>query len=130
MVFCKRDFISWQNIIFRNAFIISPVIFTHISVFILEHTHTSYRESCRYATVHISTPPSLCLVKCLEGPSKPSAKVSFILSVRKRFSQLFQGSLDSFPSKQCFMFSVPEYSRNMPAGLNARFTGVMLSKAD
>lgn len=34
------------------------------------------------------------------------------------------------PNKLCFMFSVPEYTKNMPAGLNASFTGAMLGKAD
>lgn len=71
---------------------------------------------------HISTPPSLCLVKCLEGPPKPSAKISFILSERKRFSRLFQGSLDSFPFKQIvFHVLSPRIQQKYASWLKCQF---------
>lgn len=47
----KKDLIFWQNIILRNVFLVSCVIFTHTSVFIWKHIHASYIESCKYTIV-------------------------------------------------------------------------------
>lgn len=125
----KKDLIFWQNIILRNVFLVSCVIFTHTSVFIWKHIHASYIESCKYTIVTHFYTSIFMLSQMSSGTIKTFSKnLIYFIRKEKIFSAFPRlAGLLSFQTG-CFMFSIPEYSRRMPAGFqNASFTGTMHS---
>lgn len=91
----KKDLIFWLNSIFINISFVSCAIFTHTS---------TDRETYTCIVDRVAAMPHFSIstfMLSLEGPSIPSAHLFH--QKGKRFSQLFQGSLDSSPYKQAVL---------------------------
>lgn len=103
----------------------------HISIYMGTYTYNIYRE---FQICHSDTflHPHLCAQSnILRGHQNLQLKFHLFYQKGRDFLSFPKAYWIPFlPNKLCFMFLVPEYSRNMPAGLNATFTGAMLSQAD